>query len=246
MQNEGSFDLNRSIQHWRENLAQSPAFRSENLYELETHLRDSIAMLQTRGLSAEEAFIVAVRRVGKDSALEQEFGKVNGAAVWFDRCLWILLAVQAWTLISSGATLAWSVASPLGMALNDILPGFGLEKFAEDPLRLAFAIVFSPLPVAIGAGLVWWYFVRSKQRTTVLVQSFLRRPRTLALTIFLLCMVIQFTAVWALQTWCLPVVYHTHVSAMGFKRLLMNLPEYMILAGLTFIVARKRLRAGIA
>jgi hypothetical protein len=46
MQNEISFDLNRAIQNWREQLAQLPAFRSENLDELETHLRDSIAVLK--------------------------------------------------------------------------------------------------------------------------------------------------------------------------------------------------------
>lgn len=71
------FCLNRAIERWRENLGQSSAFRSEDLAELETHLRDSIAELEGRGLSSEEAFMVASGRIGGAPALEVEFGKVN-------------------------------------------------------------------------------------------------------------------------------------------------------------------------
>jgi len=90
METPPSFDLTRAIQQWRENLAQSPAFRSENLDELETHLRDSIGSLQTQGLSAEEALMVAAKRIGKGAVLETEFGKVNGRAVWRTRSFWML------------------------------------------------------------------------------------------------------------------------------------------------------------
>lgn len=90
MDNPSSFDLNRSIQHWRENLGQSPAFRSENLNELESHLRDSVAALETRGLSEGEAFLIATRRLGRADALGQEFGKLNAAVVWRSRALWML------------------------------------------------------------------------------------------------------------------------------------------------------------
>ncbi len=138
MENQTAFDLNRAIQTWRENLAQSPAFERENLNELESHLRDSIAKLQTRGLSAEEALIVATKRIGQSGALEKEFGKVNGRAVWLDRLLWALLGVQAGCVIlciSNLSRLATGVVSPLGMQFNDILPGFGLPKVAEISLR---------------------------------------------------------------------------------------------------------------
>ena len=87
------------IQNWRENFAQSPALRRENLEELESHLRDSIALLQARGLNAEEAFLIAGRRTGAVNRLEPEFCKVNGAAVWTDRVFWMLIGYQAWSLI---------------------------------------------------------------------------------------------------------------------------------------------------
>src|SRR5882724_1033998 len=100
MENQTSFDLNLSIQRWRENLAQSSALRNENLNELESHLCDSIATLQTTGLSGEEAFVIASRRIGKAQQLEIEFGKVNAKSVWLDRLLWMLIGIQAWMAIS--------------------------------------------------------------------------------------------------------------------------------------------------
>src|SRR5262245_55051661 len=69
METTTSFNLNHAIQRWRENLCQSPAFCSENLDELEVHLRDSVMCLQSRGLSEDEAFLVAVRRLGQADAL---------------------------------------------------------------------------------------------------------------------------------------------------------------------------------
>jgi hypothetical protein len=71
------FNLNKALRCWLEALAQSPQFRKENLRELESHVRDSVDQLQTHGLSAEESFLIATRRVGSMERLESEFAKVN-------------------------------------------------------------------------------------------------------------------------------------------------------------------------
>ena len=68
MENQTEFDLNRAMATWRQQLGQSPAYREENLEELESHLRDSIATLAGKGLTDEEAFLVATRRVGAPRA----------------------------------------------------------------------------------------------------------------------------------------------------------------------------------
>src|ERR1700744_3695824 len=141
MENQTAFDLNRAVQTWRENLAQSPAFERENLNELESHLRDSVTSLQTRGLSPEEAFFVATKRIGQGRVLEREFGKVNSRAVWIDRLLWILLGLQARTLIYSISSVTTSIMSPLGFQLNDLLPGLGVHKVGEISLRNTFSII---------------------------------------------------------------------------------------------------------
>ena len=82
METTTPFELNRAIQQWHENLAQSPAFRRENLDEPEAHLHDAIPELQKCGLSIEEAFIVAARRIGTNHSLAPEYAKVNGSSIY--------------------------------------------------------------------------------------------------------------------------------------------------------------------
>lgn len=77
MQNSTSFDLERVIKDWREHVSRLPSFRAENVDELEAHLRDSISRLQTTGLSAEEAWLIAQKRLGYSDGLEREFAKIN-------------------------------------------------------------------------------------------------------------------------------------------------------------------------
>ncbi len=90
MENTAKFDLNESISAWRRQLRESPALRNDDLEELEAHLRDSIARWQSAGLSPEEAFWIAKRRIGNDESLACEFGKVNSERVWLTRALWVV------------------------------------------------------------------------------------------------------------------------------------------------------------
>jgi len=74
--------LNTALADWREKLRQSPHFRAENLDELESHLRDSVSVLQTKGLTADEAFMIGTRRIGAPGALEGQFAAENGGRGW--------------------------------------------------------------------------------------------------------------------------------------------------------------------
>ncbi|MGI8967000.1 MAG: permease prefix domain 1-containing protein, partial [Limisphaerales bacterium] len=71
------FDLNSALQLWLERLGQSSQVKAENLKELESHIRDSVSQMQSKGLSSEESFLVATHRVGSVEKLEPEFAKVN-------------------------------------------------------------------------------------------------------------------------------------------------------------------------
>jgi hypothetical protein len=79
MENRTPFDLNEAIRRWQESLGASPAFGADNLEELAPHLRASVQKLQADGLSEEEAFLSATRRLGERAALEREFAKINHA-----------------------------------------------------------------------------------------------------------------------------------------------------------------------
>jgi len=76
------FDLNAAFNNWREKLQQSPYLRTENVEELEAHLRDSVTLLQSKGLAADEAFLIGTRRVGPAEALEGQFAAENGGTGW--------------------------------------------------------------------------------------------------------------------------------------------------------------------
>ncbi|MBX3733648.1 MAG: hypothetical protein KF791_13760 [Verrucomicrobiae bacterium] len=140
MESTTPFDLNEAIQRWREDLAPSPAFRSGDLDELESHLRDASALLQTRGLTEPEAFLIASRRLGRPETLALEFGKVHGDAVWRTRLLWMIavamllvaaldvarIAAQAGLLIGSWATGNGFLQGWFGVAGQCVVLGLGL------------------------------------------------------------------------------------------------------------------------
>jgi hypothetical protein len=248
MENQSSFDLNRAIQRWRADLARSAAYRNENLNDLESHLRDSVDRLRTPQLSDEEAFLIATRRVGNAPRLEQEFGKVNGAAIWFDRFLWILVAVQLWSLISSMSSFLFSAALPLCISLNEILPGIGLPKIEDEGLLSAvLQIIMSPLPTFIVAALIWRFLVWPKRRGWGLIEKLSRRPAKLALTVFLLCLGMHLASAWALQAWYYPLAYpHVSIQGLQWRLYFWQLPVLAFWAGLTYFIARKRLRSSVA
>jgi hypothetical protein len=143
-----SFDINRTIQQWREDFAQSDAFRGDNLDELEAHLRDSIANLERHSLTTAEAFLIASRRIGSDSALSVEFGKINSRRVWLNRAFWMLIGVQAMSVVhalismfTSGAiTLAaWQAESSTNTSTAPWIVGL----FSASIHLLTFAVMLA-------------------------------------------------------------------------------------------------------
>jgi hypothetical protein len=250
MANETSFDLNLAIQHWRENLAQSPAFRSENLNELESHLRDSIAALQAKGLSAEEAFIIATRRIGPRKALESEFGKVNGTLLWLERGLLILMAAQMWNLAASISAIATHGSSVMALDLNEVLYGLGLQKnYWNRSIQDVFGYLCSQLMMAVAIGLIWWRFIRPRKWAKGLFEKLLHRPLGLALAFFLFCGVFRVIAAHFTEMWSAPIFDNPNFFSQPHAETYLirwGWDECVIFALLTYFVARMRLRAARA
>ena len=243
MENPTSFDLNRAIQSWRENLGQSPAFRSENLNELESHLCDSIATWQTRGLSAEEAFMVASNRIGKGGALESEFGKVNGQVIWLDRFFWMLIGYQVWAFISGA----------IGFVTRNALL-FGLHGTGYDFKAHSYAVPVTLMALVNLAGfagslaLCWWLFYRKGQRFGLWLGRLLHRRATWALTfgaLYLLSLSITLIG-WGTQSLLVTSVGRENIGAfytsLSFSSAITFFITPVVLVGLTLFLARKRLR----
>ncbi len=102
------FDLNTAIENWKNQFSEKGALKKENIEELESHVLDEMDTLQHKGLSAEESFIVAAKRMGSEQTLTEEFGKVNVQAVWTHRLAWIFLGSIIWGMINSLGNLLYN------------------------------------------------------------------------------------------------------------------------------------------
>lgn len=70
------------IAQWRGFVSQGTALDHRDVEELETHLREQIADLTAAGLSPDEAFLVAVKRIGSLDSLSREFAREHGGRLW--------------------------------------------------------------------------------------------------------------------------------------------------------------------
>ncbi|MGB3910549.1 MAG: permease prefix domain 1-containing protein [Pseudolysinimonas sp.] len=70
------------IAEWRAALERGGAVDAPDADELEGHLRDQIAELETAGLTGEEAFQIAVGRLGKVDQLTAEYAREHGDRMW--------------------------------------------------------------------------------------------------------------------------------------------------------------------
>lgn len=74
--------LESQIAEWRTLIASNPAIDGRDVEELETHLRDQVDELHEAGLSDDEAFLVAVKRIGKLDDVSREFSLENRGKLW--------------------------------------------------------------------------------------------------------------------------------------------------------------------
>ena len=137
METQTRFDLNAAIAAWQQELGSQPDLTPVVRRELETHLRDTVAELQGRGLNNEESFWLARRRVGQPRQLGEEFAKGDPAKVGRERVLWMVLALLIFYLW--GASINFLLTLVLGTGLL---------------LANGFRLFFYWSPLVIGAVLI--------------------------------------------------------------------------------------------
>src|SRR5690554_1931405 len=74
--------LEQQIDQWRSYLRRRQAIHSVDVAELEDHLREQIKALMDGGLASDEAFLVAVKRLGELDALSREFAREHSERLW--------------------------------------------------------------------------------------------------------------------------------------------------------------------
>ncbi len=74
--------LEGQIDQWRTYLRRRQAIHAVDVAELEDHLREQVAGLVEAGLATDEAFLVAVKRMGDLDALSREFAREHSERLW--------------------------------------------------------------------------------------------------------------------------------------------------------------------
>ncbi|HQR36860.1 MAG TPA: permease prefix domain 1-containing protein [Blastocatellia bacterium] len=78
----GDQTIEDQIAQWRTYLRSRQAVHAPDVEELEGHLRDQMTALTEAGLAADEAFFIAVKRMGNLDALSREFARAHSERLW--------------------------------------------------------------------------------------------------------------------------------------------------------------------
>jgi hypothetical protein len=70
------------IAEWRAYVANAPGVNGHDVDELEDHLRHQIAELNAAGLTVDEGFLIAVKRMGDLDAVSREFAREHSGRLW--------------------------------------------------------------------------------------------------------------------------------------------------------------------
>jgi len=141
--------LEEQIAQWRTYVRRRRALHGPDVEELEGHLRDELAALTGNGLAADEAFLVAVKRMGNLDALSREFALAHSERLWKQ------LVVRSEVADESQSTSRAEVLIVLGLAVAAALavkvPAlFGLRLAGGDErfyMRNASLFVLPPLTI---------------------------------------------------------------------------------------------------
>ncbi|MET8092679.1 permease prefix domain 1-containing protein [Micromonospora sp. NPDC005220] len=114
---DGPAELEAQFAQWRQYVLRRRELQAVDADELEDHLRGSVEELVAAGLSPDEAFLVAVKRMGSLDELSREFAREHSERLWKQlvltgdsggpvggtrsrRDLWVMLGCAAGALVS--------------------------------------------------------------------------------------------------------------------------------------------------
>lgn len=143
--------VGEQIAQWREYLRRRRAVNGPDVDELESHLRDEVVALTGVGLAADEAFLVAVKRMGSLDALSREFAREHSERLWKQLVIGADAADEAGTSSRTEMTIVLCLAIAAALAVKvPALFGVPLNPDQELPpfyFRNASLFVFPLLAI---------------------------------------------------------------------------------------------------
>ena len=123
--------LEEQIGQWRAYLRRRRAVNGPDVEELETHLRDQVDVLTQAGLAEDEAFLVAVKRMGSLDALSREFAREHSERLWKQLVIAPDGDAAPGTATRTETLVVFALAAAAALAIK--IPGlFGLELRGAD------------------------------------------------------------------------------------------------------------------
>lgn len=139
--------LETQVDQWRNYLRRRQAIQPVDIAELEDHLREQVAMLVEKGLSTDEAFLVAVTRMGNLDALSREFAREHSGRLWKQLVVGTPDgAATAWTRIDAFVAFAFAFAAAVAFKLPAL---FGYDVNGHESFYARNACLFA-LPLLTG------------------------------------------------------------------------------------------------
>lgn len=153
-------ELDDLVASWRDWIGRRPALSAEDVDELEGHLLDRVDALRAAGLHDDEAFLVAVKRLGAIDDLSREYAREHSERLWKQ-------------LVLGDATVTGAAAAAAAAA-----PGGAADAAARETgiARRANGLVVA-LGLGVGAGLA----VKSADLLGADPEFFLRNAAVLVL-----------------------------------------------------------------
>jgi len=115
---ERAVRLEEQIEQWRSYLRHRQAIHAVDVEELEDHLREQVSVLLRANLTEDEAFLIAVKRLGDLDSLSREFAREHSERLWKQ-------------LVTSPAD-----ADERGGARREAVVAFGLAVLAAIAVKL--------------------------------------------------------------------------------------------------------------
>ncbi len=164
-------ELESHIDRWRGYVLRRQAIAPADVDELEDHLRGQVADLKATGLDDNEAFLIAITRLGNLDAVSREFAREHSerlwkqlslvpehpgpgtGPVWRELAVVLALGVAAGIAFKAGAT--WihdssAIARNAGLLVMPFLAGYlGWRRRISIPVTAALLVAFAALAVVL-------------------------------------------------------------------------------------------------
>ncbi len=149
------FNLQHAIDAYISNINNQGSLTNTDAMELTAHLYDATADLQQNNLTEEEAFLIACKRLGKESVLTEEYGKVNPS----------LNTNKTWAYLFIGFNALYTL--PSFLLLGIIAVYYGIHFYFNDSNT---AYVLATLFHLVFIAFVW-YIVKQKNTISQFIEK---------------------------------------------------------------------------